>query len=735
MIRITDILEEGQKYLSQKDLEMIEKAYIFSASVHQGQLRLSGEPYLIHPLEVTQILLEMRLDTATLITGLLHDTVEDTLTTIEQINEAFGKDVAFLVDGLTKISKITFGNQMERQAENFRKMLLAMSSDIRILLIKLADRLHNMRTLEFHSPDRQKFVAQETLEVYAPLAARLGINWIKDELEDLSLKYLHPDGYYELMERIDKNREERDQYTEEVRDIICRQVESFGLKGQVRGRAKHFYSIFKKMHEQRLNFDEVYDLTAFRIILDSEEERKCYEVLSVIHALWKPVPGRFKDYIAMPKANNYRSLHTTVIGPYGERVEIQIRTKEMDEWADKGIAAHWRYKEGKVSSGKDEDQIDKLRELLEGQAEHQNAREFMKNLKLALYPDEVYVFTPKGDVKSFPKGATPIDFAYSIHTDVGNQCIGAKVNRSIVPLKYKLQNGDTVDVMTQSGHYPSKDWLKCAVTSRAISKIRQWIKTEEREESIDLGRDLIEKELKRHFLKLSEMVKTDKFSAILEEHSLSSVDDLLALVGYGKMSARHVANQVLHDDVEKNDEKMGILDMVKQKFRKAPSDMGISITGINDIMVRFAKCCSPLPGDDIVGCVTRGRGITIHGSDCPMVKEMDPERIIEAQWNVNDEQTFPVAIRATCKDKKGLLSELSNVIYSMGINTTYVNIDATPGSYAICDFQLDIKNLKQLNLILSELKKLKSVLLVERLKEHFHSAYKNGTHENIDIRH
>jgi len=416
MIRITDILERGQKYLSQKDLEMIEKAYIFSASVHQGQLRLSGEPYLNHPLEVTGMLVEMRLDTATLITGLLHDTVEDTLAELEQVEEAFGKEVAFLVDGLTKISKITFGDQMERQAENFRKMILAMSSDIRILLIKLVDRLHNMRTLEFHSPDKQAFVAQETLEVYAPLAARLGINWIKDELEDLSLKHLHPDGYYELMERVNKNKEDRDRYTEEVKDIIRQQIENFGLKGEVRGRSKHFYSIFTKMHEQHLNFDEVYDLTAFRIILDSEEERRCYEVLSVIHALWKPVPGRFKDYIAMPKANNYRSLHTTVIGLYGERVEIQIRTKEMDEWADKGIAAHWRYKEGRASSSEDEGQIDRLRELLEGQTEHQDAREFMRNLKLALYPDEVYVFTPKGDVKAFPKGATPIDFAYSVHT-------------------------------------------------------------------------------------------------------------------------------------------------------------------------------------------------------------------------------------------------------------------------------------------------------------------------------
>ncbi len=735
MIRITDILEEAQQYLSRKDLEMLEKAYIFSASVHHGQLRLSGEPYLIHPLEVTGMMVGMRLDAATLITCLLHDTVEDTLATIEQIEEAFGNDVAFLVNGLTKISKITFGDQLERQAENFRKMILAMSSDIRILLVKLADRLHNMRTLDFQPPDRQVFIAQETLEVYAPLAARLGINWIKDELEDLSLKYLHPEGYSELAERIDMKKGERDRYTEEIKNIIWEKIESFGIKGEVRGRSKHFYSIFKKMHEQRINFDEVYDLTAFRIILASDEERKCYEVLSVIHALWKPVPGRFKDFIAMPKANNYRSLHTTVIGPYGERVEIQIRTKEMDEWAEKGIAAHWKYKEGKTFSTGDEDQINQLRELLDMQKDHKDAREFMKNLKLALYPDEVYVFTPHGDVKSFPKGATPIDFAYSVHTDVGNQCIGAKVNRSIVPLKYKLQNGDTVEVMTQTGHYPSKDWLKYAVTSRALSKIKQWIKTEERDKSIALGRDILEKELKRHHLKFGQLVKANEFSTILEENSLPTVNDMLALIGYGKLSARYVTNQLLHEEEEQHEEKRGILDRVRDRFKKAPSDAGISITGIDNVMVRYAKCCSPLPGDDIVGCVTRGRGITVHMANCPRIQDMDPERIIEAQWNVDEKQTFSVGVRATCRDKKGLLSELSNVIYSLGINTTYVNVDATPGNYAICNFQLDVKDLKQLNLVISELHKLKSVSSVERMHESFSPKGRDKIRESIDTRH
>jgi len=406
----------------------------------------------------------------------------------------------------------------------------------------------------------------------------------------------------------------------------------------------------------------------------------------------------------------------------------------MDEWADKGIAAHWRYKEGKVSSSEDEDQVDKLRKLLEGQTEHEDAREFMKSLKLALYPDEVYVFTPKGDVKSFPKGATPIDFAYSVHTDVGNQCIGAKVNRSIVPLKYKLQNGDTVEVMTKSGHYPGKDWLRYAVTSRAVSKIKQWIKTEERGKSIVLGRDILEKEIKKHHLKFRQLVKANEFSPILEEHSLITVDDLLALIGYGKISAKHVTHQLLHDG-EEVEEKKSLLERVKERFRKAPSDVGISVTGIDNVMVRFAKCCNPLPGDDIIGCVTRGRGITIHESDCPMVKEMDPERVIDAQWNVSEKQTFSAGIVVTCSDKKGLLSELSNVIYSLGVNTTYVNINATPSDSAICAFQLDVRDLKQLNMIIAELNKLKSVLHVKRIKGSFRGTEKNKSRKNIDIRH
>ena len=713
MIRITDILDKAQKYLPENDVEMIEKAYIFTASVHKGQSRLSGEPYLVHPLAVAGMLVDMKLDTASLIAGLLHDTVEDTLATLDEIQKAFGKDVAFLVDGLTKISRITFGSRIERQAENFRKMMLAMSSDIRILIVKLADRVHNMRTLGFHNSEKRKTIATETLEMYAPLANRLGINWMKIELEDLSFKYLHPDEYDELMSRVATKKEERDRYTEEVKAMIEKELSNYEIEAHVEGRAKHFFSIFKKMEEQRIHFDEVYDLIAFRIIVQSNKVRDCYEVLSIVHALWKPVPGRFKDYIAMPKANNYRSLHTTVIGPYGERVEIQIRTEEMHEWAEKGIAAHWRYKEGGAISTDEEEQIQKLRELLDFQHDTKDAREFMQNLRLALFPDEVYVFTPQGDVKAFPQGATPLDFAYSIHTDVGNQCVGAKVNKAIVPLKYKLQNGDTVEIITQPGAHPSKDWLKNAVTTRALSKIKAWIKTEEREKSIELGREILDKEAKKHHLKFTQLVKSEELKKYMEETSILSIDDLLALIGYGKISPRLIINRFLpevpREDLEEIPEKD------RKKRRKSPA-AGISITGIDNVMVRFARCCNPLPGDDIIGFITRGRGVSVHLASCPEVREMDPDRLIEVQWDVDHKQTYPVHIRVHCRDKKGLLAELSSVFSTMGVNISTAAVETIRGEEAICDFELDVSDLKQLNMVTSSLRKLKSVVSIERVR-------------------
>jgi guanosine-3',5'-bis(diphosphate) 3'-pyrophosphohydrolase len=709
MLRINDILDKVQTYLSPADIGMIEKAYIFSASVHQGQVRLSGEPYLTHPMEVCGILADMKLDAATIVTGLLHDTVEDTLATLEEIEEAFGKEVAFIVDGLTKISKITLGNQEERQAENFRKMILAMSSDIRILLIRLADRIHNMRTLEFQTPDRQLYIAKETLELYAPLANRLGINWMKMELEDLSFRYLDFDAYNDLARRIVKKQAKRNQYADEVKGIICGEMERFGIRGEVEGRAKHFYSIYKKMKEQHIDFDEVYDLTAFRIILDSDKEKDCYEALSMVHALWMPVPGRFKDYIAMPKANHYQSLHTTVIGPYGERVEIQIRTRPMHEWAEEGIAAHWRYKEGRVFSS-DDDQIKKLRDLLDVQQEIKNPREFMSNLKVALFPEEVYVFTPNGDVRSFPKGATPIDFAYSIHTDIGNQCIGAKVNRSIVPLKYQLRNGDTVEIITQSGHHPSKDWLKYVVTSRAIAKIRNWVKTEERKKSVALGKDLLDKEFKKHHLKFSQIAKSSEMKEVFKEYHIDSLEDLMAFVGYGRLSPKHVVHHFLPEEESAREEPS---DRTKKKGVEA-APVGISLTGIDDIMVRFGKCCDPIPGDEIIGYISRGRGITVHTAHCAHIRDMDPERLVDVQWDIREKRDYTVQMRIVCHDKKGALADISAAISSLDVNITHAEINAALDGQARCEFGINVADLNQFNKIVTVIRKLRGVISVER---------------------
>jgi GTP pyrophosphokinase len=716
MLRITDILDQAGTYLTPQELEIVEKAYIFSATVHQGQVRLSGEPYLTHPMEVAGILVGMEVDPATIVTGLLHDTVEDTLATLPEIEEAFGKDVAFLVDGLTKIAKITFGSKEERQAENFRKMILAMSTDIRILLVKLADRVHNMRTLEFHPPEKQKYIARETMDLFAPLANRLGINWMKIELEDLAFRYLNYDDYNDLTRRVAKKKQEREQYTEEVRKIIVAEMAKYDLKCDVEGRPKHFYGIFKKMQEQRINFDEVYDLTAFRIILDSDKERDCYEALSIVHALWKPIPGRFKDYIAIPKVNNYRSLHTTVIGPYGERVEIQIRTREMHEWAEEGIAAHWRYKEKRsLYQGSDEEQIKKLRELLEVQKDLTNPREFMSNLKLALFPDEVYVFTPNGDVRAFPKGSTPIDFAYSIHTDVGNQCIGAKVNRNIVPLKYELQNGDTIEIITQSGHHPSKDWLKHSVTSRARQKIKYWINTEERIRSIALGKDLLEKEFRKRNLKYGQFIKSDEMKQIFEDYSLNSLDDLLAMVGYFKLSPKKVVNYVLPEP-EEEEKGEGKSDQPVKSKDRPKSSVGISLTGIEDIMVRFGKCCDPIPGDEIQGFVSRGRGITVHRADCPKVQGAEPDRLVDLEWNIKEKHTYPVHMRVVCKDKKGALAEISAVIATSDVNISQAHVDTKEDMNVVFDFRVDVSDLNQFNKVVSAIRRIKNVQTVERIK-------------------
>ena len=713
MIRLNDILEKMNRFLPGADLTLIEKAYVFSAKVHQGQVRLSGERYLTHPLEVAAILADMKMDLATVASGLLHDTVEDTYTTLDEIQQTFGLEIANLVDGLTKISKITLATHEEQQAENFRKMLLAMAKDIRIVLIKLADRLHNMRTLEYLPPENQVKIAQETLDIYAPLANRLGIEWIKTELEDLSFRYLHPEEYSALAREVAWKKEEREKYIQEVSSIISDKLTSYGLVGKVSGRPKHFYSIYKKMQAQNLEFEQVYDVIAFRIILDTAKD--CYEALGIIHSLWKPVPGRFKDYIAMPKANGYQSLHTTVIGPYGERVEIQIRTEEMSRTAEEGIAAHWQYKEGKVIAPKDSKQFAWVRQLLEWQQDLRDPREFLETVKIDLFPDEVYVFTPKGDVKQFPVGSTPVDFAYSIHTQIGQQCMGAKVNGKIVPLRYPLKNGDIVEITTAPGHQPSKDWLKFVKTSRARTKIRQWIKAEARGRSVDLGKEICQREFKKYHLDFGKLIKSGEMNKIISDLSFQSVDDLMAEVGYGNVSSNQIIGKLIPPEkleIEKKEESR--LKRLAKKIRREPS--GIQIRGIEDMMVRFARCCNPLPGDAISGYITRGRGVTVHTADCPNVLGSDPERLIQVSWNLKEKAVHAVRVRVICNDKKGLLAEIGSALASSEVNIIRADVSTTEDKKAICNFELEVNDLKHLQNAFRALTKLKNVLKVERLR-------------------
>jgi GTP pyrophosphokinase len=713
MIRLNDILEKVSRNFPGANLSLIEKAYVYTAKVHQGQVRLSGEPYLIHPLAVAAILADMKMDIATVAAGLLHDTVEDTFATLEEIKDLFGPEIAALVDGLTKISKMTLATHEEQQSENFRKMLLAMSKDIRIVLIKLADRLHNMRTLQHLLPDDQIKIAQETLDIYAPIAGRLGIDRIKTELEDLTLPYLHPEEYRRLMAAIAWKKEEREKYIQEVSSIISEKLASYGLVGRVSGRLKHFYSIYRKMKAQNLEFDQVYDIIAFRMILSTVKD--CYEALGIIHSLWKPIPGRFKDYIAMPKANGYQSLQTTVIGPYGERVEIQIRTEEMNRTAEEGIAAHWQYKEGKAFDPKDTRQIAWVRQLLEWHQDLRDPREFIETVKIDLFPDEVYVFTPRGDVKQFPIGATPVDFAYSIHTEIGHQCVGAKVNGKIVPLRYQLQNGDRVEIVTAPGHRPSKDWLKHVKTSRARTKIRQWVKAEARERSVDLGREICEREFKKYHLDFPKFLKSEDLKKVMGDFSFQSVDDLMAEIGYGNISCRQVVGKLLPPDkLEKGKVEESRLKRLADKIRREPS--GIQIRGIRDMMVRFGKCCNPLPGDRITGYITRGRGVTVHTSDCPNVLGGDPERMIQVSWNLQEKAVHSVRVRVTCNDKKGLLADISTALASSDINILGAHTVTTEDRRAICDFELEVRDLKHLQAAFRTLTKLKDVLKVERMR-------------------
>lgn len=708
MVRFNDIVDEILKYNPQEDLSMLEKAYVFSAQAHKGQTRLSGEPYLVHPLEVAYTLTKMNLDISSVVSGLLHDTIEDSYVSKSEIEENFGTEVAELVDGVTKIGQIPLKTSEDSKVETFRKMLLAMSKDIRVILIKLADRYHNMKTLNFLNSNRQIDIARETMDIYAPLAHRLGIEWLKGELEDEAFKYLLPLEYKNVVSKIAKKRKERDTYIQEVIELLKGKFQQFKLDAEIFGRAKKLYSIYRKTILEKLELDDIYDLTAFRVIVNNVKD--CYLALGLIHSFFKPIPGKFNDYIALPKPNMYQSLHTKVVGPYGEKIEIQIRTHEMHKIAEEGIAAHWKYKEGSVFDPKEDKIFGWLRRLIESQQELKDNKEFMEIFKIDLFPDEIYVFTPRGDVKELSKGSTPVDFAYAIHTQLGHTCVGAKVNGRLVPLKYELKSGDTVDIQTNQAHKPSKDWLNFVKTSRAKTKIRQWIKAEQRERSIELGKSLIDKELSKYDLSLTKMLKTGELLGLAKEFSFETVDDLFAGVGYGLYSPMQVLGKII-PEVEKPGKLQQIISNIKNG-----KDNAIRVQGVDGMVVRFAKCCNPIPGDIIFGFITRGRGLTIHAADCPNIHTYDEQRKIDVTWEPNKNYTYPVKLKIIGDDRKGLLSDISSTMASNKVNIVGAHAMTNQDKTASGIYEVEVGNMSKLQKVIKSIQKIKGVKSVERIR-------------------
>ncbi|MEA2038618.1 MAG: bifunctional (p)ppGpp synthetase/guanosine-3',5'-bis(diphosphate) 3'-pyrophosphohydrolase [Thermodesulfobacteriota bacterium] len=713
MIRLNDITSQILSYHPKANIDLIEKAYVYSAKVHHGQIRLSGEPYLSHPMEVAYILSQRKMDVVCIAAGLLHDTIEDTDAELDEIRQLFGEETANIVDGVTKISKMHFTSPEHKQAENVRKMILAMSSDIRVILVKLADRLHNMTTLGFQTPEKQRAIAQETLDIYAPLAGRMGIYQIKSSLEDLCLYYLEPDAYENIKTEIALRRGEKEKFIREVKELLYEKLNDSGIQAIVKGRRKNFHSIYKKMLDQDLMVNQVFDIVGFRVIVNSI--RECYEVLGNIHSMWKPVQGRFKDYISVPKANMYQSLHTTVIGPYGERMEIQARTHEMDRVAEEGIAAHWKYKEEPIASKSADEQFAWLRQLLEWQKNLHDPAEFLDSVRMDLFPDEVYVFTPKGEVRAFPKGATPVDFAYSIHSEVGEKCTGARVNGKMVPIRHKLKTGDIVEIITSAKQHPSKDWLDFVKTPRAKTKIRHWMRLQERDESISLGRNILEKTLEQEHLALPNIMKNDQLSVIARELSFHSLEDLIAQIGYGKVSPKQVAGRLRPKLGIKPEKQPGIVTKMMGRLKRRKPGQGIKVKGISDMLIRFANCCHPLPGEKVVGFITRGRGVTIHHANCIHVLKADPERLVEIAWEPSDEETYVVKLKVTSENKKGMLADISTVMTQKNANIIQADVKTTMDQKGISIFTIEVENHGHLQEITSAIKKIKSVLIVERL--------------------
>jgi guanosine-3',5'-bis(diphosphate) 3'-pyrophosphohydrolase len=728
LLRLNDILDRVATYHPDPDLDLIKKAYVYSAKVHQGQIRKTGEPYLIHPLEVAGLLAELKLDEASVVTGLLHDTIEDTLATKDEIADLFGAEIAELVDGVTKLSQFTAANtQEEKQAENFRKMVVAMAKDIRVLLVKLADRTHNMRTLDAMKPESQERIARETLDIYAPLANRLGIQWIKSELEDLSFKYLRPADWNDLTERTTVIAREKEKFVQGVVEIIRQNFVKSGLAdAQVSGRVKHVYSIWRKMRQLDVEFDEILDVIGFRVIVDSVAQ--CYESLGIIHSLWKPVPGRFKDYIAIPKPNLYQSLHTTVVGPMGERIEVQIRTQEMHRIAEEGVAAHWAYKEkgrdgkGEALSKKDAQSFGWLRQLVEFQKELADPREFLETVKVDLFSDEVFVFTPKGAVKSLPRGATPVDFAYTIHSEIGEHCVGAKVNGKLVPLRYKLKNGDTVEILTSPHSHPSKDWLTFVKTSRATARIRQFIRQAEHRRSIEIGREVAEREFRRFGITLNKAHKGGELDRAANALGYRTADDLLAAIGYGKASPadalRHlVSAEKLAEPQQSEPQPTSRITELFRKMARRPTG-GVRISGIEDVLVRYGRCCNPVPGDAIVGYITRGRGVTVHTVSCEKILGIDPDRRVDVAWDVKGDFKRAISIRVITTDRPGILAKISQTFSEAGVNISQASCRTqSPGERAVNDFEVTIGDLKQLNQVMRSIERIEGVTSVKRVQE------------------
>lgn len=715
MITFETLIDAVKRHKPDANAEVIEKAYKLSRKAHEGQRRRSGEPYFNHPTEVAYILATRQLDEETIITGLLHDVVEDTLIPLPEIQEQFGPGIAQLVDGVTKLSSISFRSKDVRQSESFRKMLIAMAQDIRVIIVKLADRLHNMRTLE-HMPELRRIaIAQETLDIYAPLANRLGMSWLKSELEDLSFQFLKPESYEKLIEQLKGSQGERDQFIGRVIGLITDKMKSEKISCEITGRQKHLYSIFKKMNARSLEFGQVHDVLAFRVLADDLSH--CYGILGHIHSMWKPVPGRFKDFIALPKANMYQSLHTTVIGPNGERIEIQIRTHEMHRVAEEGVAAHWVYKVADGAKAKDLEKFAWLRQMLEFQQELTDSHEFIETVKIDLFADEVYVFTPAGDVYEFPRGSTPIDFAYRIHTEVGHHCKGARINGRMVPLRHEMQNGDTVEIITDANSHPSKDWLKIAATSKAKSKVRAVIKKEQRDSARTVGKEILSKAFRKKGKNLDSLADSGQLKLASTALGFSHPDDLLMMVGYGKLLPNDVVNQIITPGkaAETEAEEASLL---KKLGSKLPSRKGspIKVGGMDNVLVRFGKCCEPLPGDNILGFVTRGKGVTVHKTTCYIVHEVDSERRIDVEWAKVGQSARTVRIRVISSNLPGILANISKTISKSGGNISHASVRTTDDRKAINTFDVDVSDTSHLHGLMRSIEKLKGVLTVERLK-------------------